>query len=513
MKWFARLLMAVVASVFICPAMYSEPVRLMPNLNWAELGQPEWQRFRSDNSFSVLDGQILINTAGSTAESGDRAFEDKVYFYTVSLDRLLLNLIRLASPVTPATAPATSPVSGSPDDNKYVIGSAAGFYNPDSYLAERESRLQSSLEATLPLLGGPLLFDTLADPQSRFAPQSGMTLDQLTTMLSVEAEGRRPDTGLYWIKESFPQLQERALLVLLGIGLALLPAIYRRLKALRRFLPGLPKRLRKTVAMFRKPVYAPAQINPIKYESETPMPKRRRVLVKRDESWRRRPPVAATSAKAQPVSPEIEAPLPVTAPLRSVRESDYGFREHPRAQPSETVRAPRPQMIRERPELNLSDAAETVAESSATGTNGVTTRIYRLETPRPSLSDRPVAPPPQTVSTQSSDAFRSQRREENRLENLWPLTDEEDDALITRIEYDPRFPGSAAETVAPESSEDHQSFSDLRTVAMLAWLEPRVPALVEAVAWEEEHLGEYRGLPFADALSEEKNESERRKAH
>ncbi|MFN0121115.1 MAG: hypothetical protein ACKV2V_11510, partial [Blastocatellia bacterium] len=54
----------------------------------------------------------------------------------------------------------------------------------------------------------------------------------------------------------------------------------------------------------------------------------------------------------------------------------------------------------------------------------------------------------------------------------------------------------------PISDVDHP-FRRSRTGAMLSWLESRVPALTEAVAFSHENLEEYRGLPFENYTFEE----------
>ncbi|HZS07573.1 MAG TPA: hypothetical protein VFD58_22250 [Blastocatellia bacterium] len=120
----------------------------------------------------------------------------------------------------------------------------------------------------------------------------------------------------------------------------------------------------------------------------------------------------------------------------------------------------------------------------------------------------------QAVMSGNFASDRGQLMPEIGPENNWPFPEPDDRDALTDTGIDLNFASRAADPVDVLLAEPRVSFSDLRTGVMLAWLEPRVPALTEAVDWEEERLGEFRGLPFAEiSLEELPAESGQRKSH
>lgn len=456
-------LQTVAILLCLCPVLQADPVRLLPEVDWAALDQAQLQQFRENYFLVALDERIVIEAGGlPTAErvsSSDRA----LWFYSGRPERLFLNLIRLDSPASPVAAPAA--LTETAEANSYHPGSAPGFYRAEVWQSGTASRMVVPLDVMLPLLGGPLLFDTLSDPYSRFAVQPGIDVEAQVALLAIAARQSGGAAGSFrdWI--SLAEIPEKALLVLLGLSLALLPALFRVLRALAGLLPTLPARLGNVLTLLRRPVYAPQQIEPDQNEAVNTMPKRRRVAVKRDKSWRRRSPVAGADAEAQNIKPE-----PAALPSEAASQAD----------------------------------APVAAELQATGIGS--TRIYRLHPPtaarkegRRSAEASAFPRASETPERESADSLPRPETiatgEETDRERHW-LTDDEEQNLITRVEADP------AQAAPP--SEPEVSFRDLRTGVMLAWLEERVPALTEAVAWEEEHLGEYRGLPFAEFVPDER---------
>lgn len=485
MNWSARLMITVAASWALCAAMQAEPIRLLPGP-----GQSWPRQFREGRYFTAPGGTRLIEADRAAVSERPGEVGDPTSFYTVSLENLLLNLIRpdSASVVRPE---AESDADGA-EKNPYVVGSAPGFYNPEVWQAQLESRLMVPLDVMLPLLGGPLLFDTLADPHARFAVQPDTGAEAQAAMLAIAAQQSGAGGGSILERLRFTEIPEKALLVLLGFGLALLPALLRSLKYLTRFLPALPARLKRVVTMLRRPVYSPQQIKPVETETENPMPKRRRVVASKDESWRKRPPVRAerVSARTELPSPSVPAELSVSA-AEITPEADR--------QAAVTATSPGP--------VSRAQARRDKETQRPAATAKVVTRIYRIQSPPAVATEAAVAEsravsslPAKTVESEARPVLP--RREEPIQDRPWRLPETDDDHLITRIEYDPLF-SSRAVSSGSASPEPKTNYNELRTGVMLAWLEDRIPSLVEAVAWEDEHLGEYRGLPFADALTEE----------
>ena len=483
MNWSARLMMTVAASLCLCLAARSAPVRLLP-----EPGQSQPRQFRDGWYFTVLGDSHLIEA--DKALVGERPGEagDQAFSYTVSLENLFRNLIRPDSSAVPVGAPAAD-AAGAAEKDPYFAGSAPGFYNPEVWQAQLESRLMVPLDVMLPLLGGPLLFDTLTDPHARFAVQPGTGAEAQAALLSIAAQQSGAGGSSILDRLRFTEIPEKVLLVLLGFGLALLPALLRSLKYLTRFLPALPARFKRVLGMLRRPVYSPHQIKPVENETAPPMPKRRRVVAPKDESWRKRPPVRAAR-----INERTELP-PKAAPAAKQPEAE------PQAAVVATTSAPvsRAQARRDR-EAQSEPGRAAEAEKTVT-------RVYRIHPPVATVPEVAVSES-RVVSSLATKPVESEprpvllRREESVQENPWLLPETDDEYLITRIEYDPLFPGRPvpSDSAPPEPKT---SYNELRTGVMLAWLEDRIPSLVEAVAWEDEHLGEYRGLPFADVLTEE----------
>ncbi|HWQ36280.1 MAG TPA: hypothetical protein VNQ79_25835 [Blastocatellia bacterium] len=454
-------LQAVAILLCLCPVLQADPVRLLPEVDWAALDQAQLQQFRENYLLVALDERSVIEAEGLPAAERDSSFARALWFYSGTPERLFLNLIRLGSPASPVAAPAD--LTETVGANSYFTGSAPGFYRAEVWQARTASRMVVPLDVMLPLLGGPLLFDTLSDPYSRFAVQPGIDVESQVALPAIAAgqDGGAARSFRDWI--GLAELPEKALLVLLGFSLALLPALFRVLRALAGLLPALPARLGNVLALLRRPVYAPQQIEPDRNEAVNIMPKPRRVAVKRDKSWRRRPPGAGADAEAQNIKPEpaaeaaTQADAPVAAELLQATGSGRTriYRLHPPA-------AVRKEGRRSAETSAFPRASEALERESAGS-----------------------LPRPEMIAT----------GEEAGRERHW-LTDDEEQNLITRVESDP------AQAAPP--SEPEVSFRDLRTGVMLAWLEERVPALTEAVAWEEEHLGEYRGLPFAEFVPDER---------
>jgi hypothetical protein len=453
-------LLTVAVLLWLCPALQAGPVRLQPEVNWAALDQAQLQQFRENYFLVALGERIVIETEDpETAErigSSDRA----LWFYSGRPEQLFLNLIRLGLPGSPVAAPAT--LTDTAEANSYLISPAPGFYRPEVWQSGTALRKLVPLDVMLPLLGGPLLFDTLSDPYSRFAVQPGIDVKAQAVLLTSAARQSGSEASSFRDRISLAEVPEKTLLVLLGLSLALLPVLFRLLRALAKFLPALPARFSGGLTLLRRPVYAPQQIEPFQSEAGNTMSKRRRVVVKRDESRRKRPLVADAAALTS--RPESAALPPETA--------------------------------------SQSAAPETAGLSQATSSGS--TRIYRLQPPSAvtkearRTADASAVPRAGEELERESAGLRQRSvsgGEEAGRERHW-LTDDEEQNLITRVESDP--------AQAAPSSEPEVSFRDLRTGVMLAWLEERVPALTEAVAWEEEHLGEYRGLPFAEFVPDER---------
>src|SRR5437764_1270364 len=166
MNGLARLLVAVVMLLCLCPVIYPEPIRLMPDIDWSASTQFRLQCVRVSYPFNALGTEVLIDTGPSPVADCPLAAENTVTDYTVSLEQLLQNLVYRGRSNS-GTNTESSATTNHPENTP-------GFYNPETYRAEHEAQLLISLEVLFSLPGGPLFLDPISDPLSRFTARPGI---------------------------------------------------------------------------------------------------------------------------------------------------------------------------------------------------------------------------------------------------------------------------------------------------------------------------------------------------
>jgi len=525
MRELARLPIAVVILLCICPTIHPEPIGVMPEIDRPAPAPP--QCVRADYVFNAQGAEVVIDIKPSPVADCPLAAENTVADYTVSLEQLLRNLIR----------------GGRTDSGTNTGSSAAltnsektpGFYNPELYRTYHEAQLLIPLDVLFSLASGRLFHETIPDPLLRFTARSGIASQPRAVSPAADAQPAAAETAGLREKILQARLPERALLVLAGFGLALLPAVFRRLKTLVRFLL-VPHGRKQTVPRLRmnQPVVTPRQIEPLQTESKNTMAKRRKVVVKRDESWRKHPSVPAVNVQSQPGSPEVKTNRnanPKTAKPLSNQKAPANTGPRPLTRQNTNRNGGTTRIYRISPPMGAESVVRTSSDSNPGTSAGQALPVSSgAGVASPGATDpaaqcrRPASEAAaernmllaetQAVMSGNFASDRGQLMPEIGPENNWPFPEPDDRDALTDTGIDLNFASRAADPVDVLLAEPRVSFSDLRTGVMLAWLEPRVPALTEAVDWEEERLGEFRGLPFAEiSLEELPAESGQRKSH
>lgn len=529
MKGLVRLLYAAAALLCFCPAIYPESIRLPSETDWAAIEPSQWGKFQERHLLSYPGGSFQIEpetllTGGVIKDIGN-AFS----FYLVSPDQLFLNLLRITSPAVSDETVVAVPM-------RYVVGQATGLFNEQVYQNDLDSLLLSPLDVLIPLLGGPLFFDSRSDPLARFTVAPGGLAPSQVSLVAIEAQRGTPETSLL-DRIRGDGLPEKVLLVLLGIGLALLPAIFRRLKILSRLMAAAPAQVRAGLGLLHPPRYVPSEIKPTHDNKEVNLVRPRRQVVKRDESWRNHSPLVVARADSSPAVSDEEVSLSAGSALASSAEADVQRKMNndsltenylvagAAAQNAQVRQIEKPEG-EEKPETVRNTTAEAPRQNMGINGNGSNLPGHHPEPSSPAnpVSARPLAVSAPTMTqtlSQPSVAEKMQTPEscaETRQTPRQPHTAEQQimngsPDLTSRIVPTGRRAvtedaginerGVADKTMAFAHDPQH-SFHDLRAGVILQWLESSAPAMLEAVAWEEEHLGEYRGLPFADIVADER---------
>lgn len=529
MKRVARVLCAAAALLCFCPAIHPESIRLSSETDWAAIEPSQWGKFQERHLLSYPGGSFQIEPETLLTNSTAEGMGSALSFYLVSPDRLLLNLLRLASISTPAEVTTPPPMN-------YVVGQANGFFNEQVYQNDLDSLLLSSLDVLIPLLGGPLFFDSRSDPLARFTVALGGLAPSQVSLVAIEAQRGTPETSLLERirRDGFP---EKVLLVLLGIGLALLPALLRRLKILSRLMAAAPAQVRAGFGLLHSPRYVPSEIKPTQDNKEVNLVRPRRQVVKRDESWCNHPPLVVARADSSPAVSDEKGSLSAGSALASSAEADVQRKMNndsltenylvagAAAQNAQVRQSKKPEG-EEKPETVRNATAEAPRQNMGINGNGSNLPGHHPEPPSPAnpVSARPLAvsaptmtqtlSQPSVAEKMQTPESRAETRQTPRQMNLaeQPIVNSSPD-LTSRIVPAGRWAvtedaGINERVVADKTRtfahEPQRSFHDLRAGVILQWLESSAPAMLEAVAWEEEHLGEYRGLPFADIVADER---------
>lgn len=568
MNGLMRLLLAVVALLLFCPLAHSEPVSLFQETGWGRDDASSLPHQYARYTFRTQGADILIGSENFPVSEARKTDEPTEWFTAVSLEETLWKLVRPVPEASPAVAVVQSDKPAQQRDlGDKVPSTVSGFYNDVVFQAWREAQLLIPLDAYFSLLGGALFYDSSTDPLSRFSVQPGSTNMTQTTFLFAETQRAGGEIVRYWENLSFSPLQA-VLLVLLGFALALLPAIFRRLKFLVRFMPSMPGKVKETIGLLRKDYEVqPNQIETIQFESENDMKRRQRMVVKRDESWRKSPPVPAVEIETvNGGTQQTVRPAGTGANISHLPQSEDFHQpqqiDQPATSASHSVRvALPPEPVEVAAPVSYTGPTRSQRRQPS-GKHGANTRIYRLSPPTGMVSqseverpvDRngsaefhhepangfaekmvekpvekavekfieppPVVPEPAVMRTPPvieaapqrkemprsvSEPARSRSYETSSTMRRWfdSLPETTNSPLVEDIEVDPLLNHQNRQTTMTVEEPPVNSFRELRTGAILQWLEGRVPALTEAVAWEEEHLAEYRGLPFASVTLEE----------
>ncbi|MFN0120836.1 MAG: hypothetical protein ACKV2V_10070, partial [Blastocatellia bacterium] len=270
------------------PATQAETIYVTPDIEWTENDQARLRKLADDVGFHALGVTVSLNVSEGFGAARPAHAVDASFLYNLPLAQLLTALLRLPVREGVAQAPTATP----PGVNGYAIGTAIGFYNPALFLEHQQLTRQYPLDALLPILGGPLLFDTLSDPASRFTIQPGGARDAQMRLLAAPGQLRQA------AKKSFVErvssflfsgkIPVQIVLIIIGFLVACLPLALRGGKK-----PDFSSAPMNVITRDAPILSADSHTAPDTTEvtgrpgNGNAMSRRRRVVVKKDNAWRR----------------------------------------------------------------------------------------------------------------------------------------------------------------------------------------------------------------------------------